>query len=206
MKTLLHTLALSLALVSSNAHAHGDAKPQHGGILQVVNDLQFELVPPPKPGDAASLYVSDHGKPMDASKLSGKLTVLQGTQTSEAPPNLPGLSDWKLRGSASPQGQGGGHRDGAARTGYLGDGALQREVTPRRSAAITTRSGAAAARAQARHQSQASQSQQPGSGTDWPGLSRSSSEVLMVRLEPEVWRSAKKKSRHSCPNRGRRRR
>lgn len=30
MKTLLHTLALSLALVSSNAHAHGDAKPQHG--------------------------------------------------------------------------------------------------------------------------------------------------------------------------------
>lgn len=85
MKTLLHTLALSLALLSSSAHAHGDAKPQHGGIVQVVNDLQFELVPPAAPGGATALYISDHGKPVDASKLGGKLTVLQGTQTSEAP-------------------------------------------------------------------------------------------------------------------------
>ena len=105
MKTLLHTLALSLAaLASSNAHAHGDAKPQHGGILQVVNDLQFELVLLPKPGDAASLYVSDHGKPMDASKLSGKLTVLQGTQTSEAP-LLAGAQLRKLRAQPRPKGQ-----------------------------------------------------------------------------------------------------
>lgn len=104
MKTLLHTLALSLALASSNAHAHGDAKPQHGGILQVVNDLQFELVPPPKPGDAAALYVSDHGKPMDASKLSGKLTVLQGMQTSEAPLKPAGAQRLEAAGlSLAPQ-------------------------------------------------------------------------------------------------------
>lgn len=84
MKTLLHTLALGLALISSTAHAHGDAKPQHGGIVQTANDLQFELVPPAAPGGATALYISDHGKPVDASKLGGKLTVLQGTQTSEA--------------------------------------------------------------------------------------------------------------------------
>ena len=47
-----------------------------------------------------ALYVSDHGKPMDASKLSGKkLTVLQGTQTSEAPLQTGrGPGAWKLLG------------------------------------------------------------------------------------------------------------
>lgn len=78
MKKIVYALSLSLALLGTTAWAHGDAKPQHGGIVQTVNDLQFELVP-----TAAALYVSDHGKPVDASRLGGKLTVLQGTQTSE---------------------------------------------------------------------------------------------------------------------------
>ncbi len=78
-------LCLSLALVGTSAWAHGDAKPQHGGIVQVVNDLQFELVPAAAAGGPVALYISDHGKPVDASKLGGKLTVLQGMQTSEAP-------------------------------------------------------------------------------------------------------------------------
>lgn len=81
---LFHALSLSLLFVGLSAWAHGDAKPQHGGIVQMVHDLQFELVPPTTAGGATALYVSDHGKPLDASRLSGKLTVLQGTQTGEA--------------------------------------------------------------------------------------------------------------------------
>lgn len=81
MKKSLIALASALALVSLNATAHGDAKPMHGGIVQVASDLQFELVPQ---AGGATLYVVDHGKPADTAKMSGKLTVLNGTQKSEA--------------------------------------------------------------------------------------------------------------------------
>ena len=45
MKHLISVAGLALFCMSMNpALAHGDAKPQHGGILQVANDLSFELV------------------------------------------------------------------------------------------------------------------------------------------------------------------
>jgi hypothetical protein len=73
-------LAAALAALAFEAAAHGEAKPMHGGIVQVAQDLQFELVPQ---AAGAALYVVDHGKPADASKMSGKLTVLNGTQKTE---------------------------------------------------------------------------------------------------------------------------
>jgi hypothetical protein len=81
MKKSLIALTAALAVVSFNAAAHGDAIAQHGGIVQVASDLQFELVPQ---ANGAALYVVDHGKPADTSKMSGKLTVLNGTEKSEA--------------------------------------------------------------------------------------------------------------------------
>jgi hypothetical protein len=80
---LLATLLLSAAtLGAATASAHGTAPARHGGIVQSANDLSFELVATP---DGAALYVDDHDKAYDARKLSGKLTVLQGSNKSEVP-------------------------------------------------------------------------------------------------------------------------
>ena len=68
------------ALAFDNAFAHGE-KPKHGGVVQVASDLAFELVPK---GDAAILYVEDHGKPFATAGMKGKLTVLTGTERVEA--------------------------------------------------------------------------------------------------------------------------
>jgi hypothetical protein len=73
-----------VALVSMGtgpALAHGDAKAMHGGIVQVANDLSFELV---VDADGATIYLMDHGKPLASKGISGKLTVLQGAQRAEA--------------------------------------------------------------------------------------------------------------------------
>jgi hypothetical protein len=72
--------ALALALLAAPAAAHGPENPMYGGIVQKVSDLHFELVPHP---GGAWLYVADHGKPVDSARLSGKLTVLNGTEKSE---------------------------------------------------------------------------------------------------------------------------
>ena len=82
MKKYAMCLGACLALLSFNAAAHGDAKPMYGGVVQVAADIQYELVPQP---NGAAIYVLDHGKPADASAMSGKLTVLNGTDKSEAP-------------------------------------------------------------------------------------------------------------------------
>lgn len=82
MKKTLLSLAAAFACASSlPALAHGDAKPMYGGAVQLVADLQFELVPQ---AGGAVLYVVDHGKPADASAMTGRLVVLNGTRKSEA--------------------------------------------------------------------------------------------------------------------------
>ena len=59
MKHLISVASLVICCLSVNsALAHGDAKPQHGGILQVANDLSFELV---AQADGATIYLMDHG-------------------------------------------------------------------------------------------------------------------------------------------------
>lgn len=71
-------LALSAATMGS-ALAHGPAKASYGGIVQVSNDVGFELV---AETDGATIYLTDHGKPMPSTDISGKLTILQGAQKS----------------------------------------------------------------------------------------------------------------------------
>lgn len=81
IKQLLAVVAFSICAVTSNASlAHGE-KAKHGGVLQVASDLAFELVPK---GDVATIYVEDHGKPFATAGMTGKLTVLNGTEKSEA--------------------------------------------------------------------------------------------------------------------------
>ena len=82
MKHLIAVTGLVLAGLSINpAQAHGDAKPIHGGIVQKVNDVGFELV---LQADGATIYLMDHGKPMASKGITGKLTVLQGSNKIEA--------------------------------------------------------------------------------------------------------------------------
>ena len=53
---------------------------RHGGLVAPGKEADFELVAKP---DALQLYLSDHGKPMDLSKASAKLTLLAGTEKTE---------------------------------------------------------------------------------------------------------------------------
>ena len=82
MKKFLKLLLLSAATLACGAAlAHGDAPPQYGGIMQMVDDMSFELV---VKGDTAALYLSDHGEKVPTANMTGKLTVLSGTNKSEA--------------------------------------------------------------------------------------------------------------------------
>jgi uncharacterized Zn-binding protein involved in type VI secretion len=81
LKPLIPAAALALGVLGMNpVLAHGSAKPQHGGIVQVANDVSFELVPE---ADGATIHLMDHGKPMASKGIAGKLTVLQGSNKTE---------------------------------------------------------------------------------------------------------------------------
>lgn len=80
----LATIALAISLLSSattlaaEKHSHGhDHKPLHGGIVVESKDMDYELVAKP---DLLQLYLRDHGKPVDVSKVSAKITLLAGTE------------------------------------------------------------------------------------------------------------------------------
>jgi len=84
MKKFSFMAALALA-AAGTAHAAGDHKhddhvPRHGGVVVPGTAADFELVAKP---DALQLYVSDHGKPMDLSKASAKVTLLAGADKTD---------------------------------------------------------------------------------------------------------------------------
>lgn len=102
MKQWIPVAALAMALLNVGpAYSHGGAKPLHGGIVQVVNDVSFELVVEP---DGATIYLLDHGKPMAAKGITGKLTVLQGSSKTEA--DVKEAGDNKLRATGVKLGKG----------------------------------------------------------------------------------------------------
>jgi hypothetical protein len=82
MKKLFTVVVLGLSAMSFNAaFAHGGAKPKHGGVIAVASDLGFELV---GTLTGAAIYIEDHGKPMAPTGMTGKLTVLNRAEKSEA--------------------------------------------------------------------------------------------------------------------------
>lgn len=76
----LHAVAAALVL-PGQVLAHGAPDPQHGGVVTVANDMGYELV---ATADGAAIYVTDHDEDYDVKNMAGKLTVLNGTQRSEA--------------------------------------------------------------------------------------------------------------------------
>ena len=86
MKTQAFLASITLVLAGSafaagdkHDHAH-EHKPLHGGVVVEVKDLDYELVARP---DAMQLHLRDHGKAVDISKASAKLTLLAGTEKQE---------------------------------------------------------------------------------------------------------------------------
>lgn len=77
------TLAAALAAASAQAFAAGghDLKPKHGGVVQEVKDITYELV---TRGDKLVLHLDDHGKPVSTAGASGRATVLAGAEKIEA--------------------------------------------------------------------------------------------------------------------------
>ena len=61
-----------------HGHTHD---PHHGGVVVEVRDMEFELVAKP---ETIRLYLRQHGKPMNVSEASAKLTLLSGPQKQEA--------------------------------------------------------------------------------------------------------------------------
>jgi hypothetical protein len=85
MNKTLMLLAAALALAGpvraadKHDHAH-EHQPLHGGVVVEVKDIDFELVAKPT---AVQLHLRDHGKAMDVSKASAKLTLLSGSEKQE---------------------------------------------------------------------------------------------------------------------------
>ena len=86
LRNLPAAAALAFVVASGGAlaasdHSHGEIKPLHGGIIAVASDLEFELL---AKADGITLYVRDHGKPANTLGASAKLTILSGSDKSEA--------------------------------------------------------------------------------------------------------------------------
>lgn len=78
---LIVALALTTTGAAFAAENHGhDPKPLHGGVVVEVKDIEYELIAKP---DSMQLYLRDHGKPIDVSKATAKLTLLTGMDKQE---------------------------------------------------------------------------------------------------------------------------
>ena len=79
-RTFLMTTSLLLGGLAWAGPNDAHHKPLHGGVLKTVKDIDYELVTSPT---ALRLYVRDHGKAVDVSKASAKLTLLTGAEKQE---------------------------------------------------------------------------------------------------------------------------
>ena len=61
-------------------HSH-DAKPQHGGVVSVIKDINYELV---AKADSLTLYVNDHDQPVDTRNASATVTLLSASDKTES--------------------------------------------------------------------------------------------------------------------------
>lgn len=92
MKQALSIVVLtSILTLPAIVQAHGDVEPKHGGVVAIVKDIDYELVTKP---DTVTIYIEDHGKSVDTKAATAKITMLTGSQKTEA--NLTPAGDNKL--------------------------------------------------------------------------------------------------------------
>ena len=97
MKKLLAVFCLFALFTAGPAAAHEThGQPQYGGVVAEAGLAQFEIVA--KDGKL-TVYVTQHGAPVDTAGASGKLTVLAGSAKSEI--DLKAAGDNRLQGAGS---------------------------------------------------------------------------------------------------------
>ena len=83
MKLRIALLLVAVTLTASPlVCANGDHKPNYGGVVAVVKDVQYELVAKP---DSVTLFIEDHGKKVATNGATAKVTLLTGTDKTEIP-------------------------------------------------------------------------------------------------------------------------
>ncbi len=80
LQTLLIASSFALGSLAWAGPSDGTHKPMQGGVLATVKDVDYELVAKP---DVLQLFVRDHGKPVDVSKATAKVTLLSGADKQE---------------------------------------------------------------------------------------------------------------------------
>lgn len=81
------TATLLAGAIALPALAADDHAPKHGGIVMETKAGDLELV---AKADLIVIHVRDHGKPMKITSGSGKVTVFNGNDKTEAPLALVG--------------------------------------------------------------------------------------------------------------------
>jgi len=97
----LRVLSLVLLFGSGVALGHGNTKPLHGGVVQMVGEQTFELVTKP---DGVELYVVDDGEDIDSSTMSAMLVVDAGGTKSEVALLAAGGNKYVAKGAKVPTG------------------------------------------------------------------------------------------------------
>jgi len=85
MKKLM--ISVTASVVALVAQAVEDHQPKHGGVVVETKAGDMELVAKP---ELIVIHVSDHGKPMKLTSATGKVTVFNGNDKTEAPLALAG--------------------------------------------------------------------------------------------------------------------
>ena len=81
MKKLMALLAaLWMTVALHPALAHNGTKPEHGGVVQIVGDMSFELV---TGGTGVELFVEDDGDEINSAEFAAKLTIVDGAAKSD---------------------------------------------------------------------------------------------------------------------------
>ncbi|NEX63314.1 hypothetical protein [Noviherbaspirillum galbum] len=82
---------------SKNSHTD-NVKPAYGGVVTVVNDIAYELVAKP---DTLTLYVADHGKPMDTHGMSANATLVSASAKADVALAPAGQNKLEAKGAFS---------------------------------------------------------------------------------------------------------
>jgi hypothetical protein len=102
MKKIVMLLLLgAMSMTFNAAQAHGNTKPEHGGLIQIDGDMSLELV---VGKDGAELYVLDDDDELPSADLSGKLTITSKGASSEAALKPAGSNKFEVKGVKIPAG------------------------------------------------------------------------------------------------------
>ncbi len=81
LRTVLAASLIAFSAASAMAGGADDHKPKFGGVVVETKAGDMEIVAKP---DSIQIYITDHGKAMKLDGAKAKVTLLNGTEKSEA--------------------------------------------------------------------------------------------------------------------------